>query len=164
MEQDFVDLYNAHFGTVLRFVERRAGGGGDAEDITVETFAAAWGAGSHVEVTLPWLFTVARNKIKDYYRANARRREAEGRVMSDAIVADEDLAQIERLAVREAVASLTPRERDVVELTYWDDLSAEQVAEVLGCKVGAVWTALSRGRASLRGLLRQTEGVGEIGG
>ena len=60
-------------------------------------------------------------------------------------------AQVEQRAqLLDALASLPPRQRAVVVLRYWDDLSEQQVAEILGCSPGNVKSQASRGLAKLR--------------
>jgi RNA polymerase sigma-70 factor (sigma-E family) len=49
-----------------------------------------------------------------------------------------------------ALAQLPPRQRAVVVLRYWDDLSEQQTAEALGCSVGNVKSQASRGLSKLR--------------
>jgi bifunctional DNase/RNase len=68
---------------------------------------------------------------------------------SDAEVAfDEDRELLE--LVREAVELLPPGQRDVVLMHYVDDLSCEEIANLLGTTTGAVRVRLHRARASLR--------------
>jgi RNA polymerase sigma-70 factor (sigma-E family) len=55
-----------------------------------------------------------------------------------------------RMAVRGALATLTARQRAVVVLRVFDDMSEAQVADVLGCSAGTVKSTLSRALASLR--------------
>ena len=50
----------------------------------------------------------------------------------------------------QALAELPPRQRAVVVLRYWDDLSERQTAEALGCSVGNVKSQASRGLSKLR--------------
>lgn len=55
-----------------------------------------------------------------------------------------------RLAVRDALGSLTARQRAVLVLRVFDDLPEAQVARVLGCAVGTVKSTLSQALARLR--------------
>jgi RNA polymerase sigma-70 factor (sigma-E family) len=55
-----------------------------------------------------------------------------------------------RMAVRDALATLTDRQRAVVVLRVFDDMSESQVADVLGCSAGNVKSTLSRALAKLR--------------
>lgn len=55
-----------------------------------------------------------------------------------------------RLAVQELLAELTDRQRTVVVLRIFDDLSEPQVAQVLGCAVGTVKSTMSQALAKLR--------------
>ncbi len=60
-------------------------------------------------------------------------------------------AQVEqRSALLQALDELPPRQRAVVVLRYWEDLSERQVADVLGCSTGNVKSQASRGIAKLR--------------
>jgi len=55
-----------------------------------------------------------------------------------------------RMAVRDALGSLTRRQRAVLVLRIADDLPEAQVAQLLGCPLGTVKSALSRALAKLR--------------
>jgi RNA polymerase sigma-70 factor (sigma-E family) len=55
-----------------------------------------------------------------------------------------------RLAVRSVLAALTERQRAVVVLRLFDDLSEAQVAQILGCAVGTVKATMSQAMARLR--------------
>jgi RNA polymerase sigma-70 factor (sigma-E family) len=56
-----------------------------------------------------------------------------------------------RHAVQQALAVLPRRQRAVVVLRYWGDLTEVQTADVLGCSVGTVKSQASRALATLRG-------------
>jgi RNA polymerase sigma-70 factor (sigma-E family) len=56
----------------------------------------------------------------------------------------------ERSALLTALAGLPPRQRTVVVMRYWEDLSEAEVAEVLGCSPGTVKSQAAKGLAKLR--------------
>jgi RNA polymerase sigma factor (sigma-70 family) len=58
-----------------------------------------------------------------------------------------------RLVMLDALAVLPPRARAVVVLRYWEDLSVEQVADLLGCSTGNVKSQSARALDKLRTLL-----------
>jgi RNA polymerase sigma-70 factor (sigma-E family) len=58
-------------------------------------------------------------------------------------VDDRDLA-------RRLIAGLPPKQRAAIALRYYEDLTDEQIAELLGCRTGTVRSYLSRGLATLR--------------
>ena len=61
------------------------------------------------------------------------------------------------LAVRGAIAQLSARQRAVVVLRYYEDLTDQQIASVLSCPVGSVKSSLHRAAAILRQHLDQEE-------
>ncbi len=63
-----------------------------------------------------------------------------------------------RLAVMAALATLPPKARAVVILRYWEDLSVEQAAAVLGCSAGTVKSQSARALDKLRPLLAENSG------
>jgi RNA polymerase sigma-70 factor (sigma-E family) len=69
-----------------------------------------------------------------------------------------------RMVVLDALATLRPRARAVVVLRYWEDLSVEQVAEVLGCSPGNVKSHTARALVKLRAVLGEAmTGYGPAG-
>ncbi|MEU6365219.1 SigE family RNA polymerase sigma factor [Streptomyces sp. NPDC046931] len=55
-----------------------------------------------------------------------------------------------RAAVMEALAALSARQRTVLVLRYWEDLTEAEIAELLGCSLGTVKTHVRRGLTALR--------------
>jgi RNA polymerase sigma-70 factor (sigma-E family) len=63
------------------------------------------------------------------------------------------------LDVRQALAALPARQRAIVVLRYWEDLSVAEVARLLGCPQGTVKTQASRGLAKLRDMVTASNGL-----
>ncbi|SDH79047.1 SigE family RNA polymerase sigma factor [Nonomuraea jiangxiensis] len=68
-----------------------------------------------------------------------------------------------RHVLMEALRALPPRQRAVIVLRYWEDLSETQTAEVLGCSIGTVKSQASKAMAKLRSGLGRESVEGMIG-
>ncbi|WP_449062842.1 SigE family RNA polymerase sigma factor [Planomonospora algeriensis] len=66
-------------------------------------------------------------------------------------VSHED-ASLDRIVLRQALARLTPKQRAVIVLRFWMDLTEVQTAETLGCSVGTVKSQAHHALARLRAL------------
>lgn len=159
---DFVALYRQHRRPVLAHIRLRVDGAELAEDLAEEVFVIALRRMREgADVGLSWLLTTARNVIGNEYQRRDRDREriaavaelvAGGTDQSDPA----ELLGSDAAVVRAAIAELAPEDQLVVRLTYWDGLSAAEVAQVMDVSVTAVWSRLSRARAALREALGDT--------
>lgn len=145
----FDDLFRAHAAALVRYFLRR-GAGDDAQDLAADVLVTAWRRREDVPdgAELPWLYRTA-----GYVLANHRRK---GRPMPVAevpeVVDDTDPADL-ALAddqVRQALAALSPRDRQVLLLHAWDGVGGDDLAAILGIGRGGADAALSRARARLR--------------
>ncbi|NUT93762.1 MAG: SigE family RNA polymerase sigma factor [Saccharothrix sp.] len=64
----------------------------------------------------------------------------------------------DRLVLLEALAKVPPRQRAVLVLRYWEDLSVEETARALRCSEGTVKSQAARGLQTLRGLITPQQG------
>jgi RNA polymerase sigma-70 factor (sigma-E family) len=94
---------------------------------------------------------ILANASNDRWRQVARRRERP-LLPSDAdpLAPDQSDAVAERDFLLRALAALPPRQRTVLVLRYFNDLSEAEIADALGCSVGTVKSQVSRGLARLR--------------
>ncbi|WP_460980232.1 RNA polymerase sigma factor [Schumannella luteola] len=166
----FSAFYRQHYALVLAVCERRLSDHEEAQDVTAEVFRVAWQKFAAADATLPWLYAIARNVIGNEYRRRTRSdalRERVGSVIatsSEAAVDGPDGSDGADLELRRAVAALKPADREVLFLAYWEDLSAADMAQVLGCSAATATTRLSRARAALRAQLDRTaERAGRTG-
>lgn len=91
------------------------------------------------------------NLATDRWRGLARRREVFG-TDAEPVAADHADAVELRWDVTSALATLPPRQRAVLVLRYFEQLSESETAAVLGCSVGSVKSSASRGLQRLRGI------------
>ena len=128
-----------------------------AEDVVAETFLVLWRRWADAPRTAdqlrPWVFGVARNKVKHVHEQRSRQlRTVVGVAAAEptrAPVADPS----DRLAgddlARWLLAQLPPAEGEAMSLTVWAGLTPSEAAEVLGCSLTALTSRLSRARARL---------------
>jgi len=102
----------------------------------------------------------ARRALLNEHRSTWRRTSRRPEVLSDA-VPEAALAPAEYDGEREAVwrfvQALPPRQRAVIVLRYYEDLSEAQIADLLGISAGTVKSQASRALASLRALVPARE-------
>lgn len=155
-EDGFWALYEAGLPRVFGYLARRTDRS-TAEDLTQEVFTTAartWGTGDHDRVTLPWLLTVAKSRLIDHARSEARRSRnlaaVGARRQTQQAASAEDTAAAARFApeTERALDALPGQQRTALVLHHLDDLSVADVADVLGCSVRAAESLLARARRS----------------
>lgn len=96
----------------------------------------------------------ARRGLVNEHRDQVRRRQVHRQTvprLADAVSPTEPATGADdRLAILDALAVLTPRERAAVVLRYYEDLPDQQVAEVLGCSRATVRSLIHRATPKLR--------------
>lgn len=148
-----VELYDRALPEVYGYLLRRCGSAATAEELTSQAFLAAAAAvqrGSVDHLTAPWLMTVARNKLVDHWRREAR---AERALRLVELPAEADELGIESVEEGPALATLqrlSAPQRAALTLRHLDGLSVPEVADCLGRSVQATDALLSRARAAFR--------------
>jgi RNA polymerase sigma factor (sigma-70 family) len=144
---------------VYAYVAYRVGDGPDAEDIASEAFARAVRYRESFDETrgdpVAWLIGIARRCIAAHFHDRPEPAvelpdaPAPGNLADDAV---------RRLELARALATLDARDRELVALRYGADLTAKQIAELLGLRVNTVEVALHRTLRRLRNVLEGTQG------
>jgi len=134
-----------------------------AEDVIQETAQSAVDSFDGYDPARPfaaWAIAIAKQRIVDYFRRQGTRQPAISSEAIDALgeayitVAEES---DERLAaLRDCVARLTGRHREVIELRYGKSYAPEKVADRLGLKVNAVNALVFRARKALAVCIENT--------
>jgi RNA polymerase sigma factor (sigma-70 family) len=135
---------------VYAYVAYRVGDGPDAEDLTSETFERALRYQKTYDPRkgepIAWLLGIAKRCVD----GRARKLELASEAPEAADDADVEEETIRRLTVARAVSGLDDRDRELIALRYGADLTARQIAELLGVRTNAVEVALHRALGRLR--------------
>jgi RNA polymerase sigma-70 factor (ECF subfamily) len=148
-------LVERHGARLHAHLARMTGSIDDADDLLQETWVRVARSARTYEpgrAVRPWLFGVATNLARDLGRRRA--------VRARAVLAPPDppgAAAMERIALRERVARLPERLRQVVLLRFYEDLGEAEMAEALGIPRG---TVKSRLHGAIRALRQGWEGEG----
>ncbi|MCC6618263.1 MAG: sigma-70 family RNA polymerase sigma factor [Chloroflexi bacterium] len=168
LESRFAQLFDEFNSPIYNYVLRMVGDPDRAADIAQDTFIKAYRKLDTVTdpaAVKSWLYRIATNTAIDDMR---RRRNvtsmpddaptfanrADGRPGPEAEVMAATLDE----RIQRALMSLRPNHRQCLLLSDLDDMSAQQIGEVMGLSYGAVRTLLCRARGEMRRALA-TEGL-----
>lgn len=166
-EAAFAALYDAMssrvYGLLLRVVRDPA----QAEEVTQETFLEIWRTASRFDPdrgsAVAWMLTITHRKGVDRVRSAeaASRRDAtyhrETETVERDVTAEAATASLEASRVRQALETLTPTQREAVELAYLGGYTHTEVASMLDLPLGTAKTRIRDGLIRLR----DTMGVGQ---
>ncbi|WP_369043416.1 RNA polymerase sigma factor [Streptomyces sp. Midd1] len=155
----FGELYTLHHAAILAFVDRRVRNRAVAEDITGETFLAAWAKLSTFTwqgISIKgWLTTIARNKVIDHCKSAQRREFAVDDLLpfDDRESLSTEAVVLDRLTERQlvnALSKLKPRQLEVLARRFLMQYSVAETAQAMDRTEGAVKTLQFRAMANLR--------------
>ena len=151
---DFDEFFRATWPRLYRTAYAVAGDAASAEDALQAAYVkayASWGRVSRTEHPEAYVRRIVVNEILGTRRrAWWQRERPHGSPEPPGRVAAPDVGVVEHDAVWLAVRALPPRQRAVIVLRYYEDLSEEQIAAVLGCSRGTVKSQASAALTSLR--------------
>jgi RNA polymerase sigma-70 factor (ECF subfamily) len=111
-----------------------------------------------------WLFRIAVNELRMMLREKGRSQDSAWDESFDPPAPEHEApdAQIMKRErdreLHDAMMRLPERERNILSMTYWLEMSAEEVADALGMTKDAVWASLSRSRKTLKKYLEEKAG------
>lgn len=152
------ELYVRHGADGIRLAYLLTGDRTLAEDLLQDAFAHVVGRFHHLrypEAFAPYL----RRTILNLSRSHFRRRRVERAYAERLARAPDRLGNPNDeldMSVHEALLRLPARQRAAMVLRFYEDLTAEQTAEVMGCSSGTVRALVFRGMRTLRSELEET--------
>ncbi len=156
-EQRFRAVFDVHYDAVVRYCLRRIAAS-EVNDVVADVFAIAWrkiDALPEDDSSLPWLYAVARNEIRNRHRAAARFRRLRSRV--GALSAADDpgpepvvVSRAEYAELMKALRTLRPDEQEVLLLKTQEELDYDQIGRVIGTTPEAARKRVARAVQKLR--------------
>jgi RNA polymerase sigma-70 factor (sigma-E family) len=152
-EAEFAEFFAAAWPRLFRVTYAITGDVGQAEDAVQSAFAkayASWPRVRSADHPEAYVRRMAINEVLGLRRRSWWKSERSGtppEVRAERSAQD-DL--VDRAEVWEALMSLPPRQRAVLVLRYYEDLSEQQISEVLGCSRGTVKSQASDALSALR--------------
>lgn len=148
-ELAFIAIHKDSYPRVYRFVRRRVESAEMAEELAADVFRVVWQKwGEEPRSDLAWLLTVARNLVGNAYRSRDRQQALQDKLRAAAVVRGGE--DSDNVAVQDAMAQLRDKDRDILQLAYWDELTTAEIAGVLRCSESAAKVRLHRARAAFR--------------
>lgn len=147
---------------------RSLGDAREAEDVTQQVFLAAWHGRRNFDPRrgrlAGWLVGITRRKVADALSARTRRTELIGAAGAELALLhptqEHDVQRVlDQVVVTHELEQLPPAQRRVLELTFYDDLTQTQIAELTGWPLGTVKSHARRGMLRLRDQLARTDGA-----
>ena len=155
---DFDQFVAKHVDDLLRTAYLIVWDEAEAEDLVQECLlkvARRWPRVRRMDQPRAYARRVLVNLAVDGARGRARRHRELGAEAAASLIAIDPLPAVDtRAELLQALGQLPARQRAVLVLRYFNDLTEAQVAEVLGCPAGTVKSSASRGLARLREALQ----------
>ena len=167
----FEELLLLHQKKVYNLCLRMSANPDDALDLSQEAFLRAWRSLGQYQFEASfstWLFRLTSNICIDFLRRKKRRQETsltesyddsdEGAELSvpDAQPGPEQQAMTNetKIELARAMEQLSPEHREILQLRVIEDLQYEQIADILGVRVGTVKSRLARARLCFRKIFK----------
>jgi RNA polymerase sigma-70 factor (sigma-E family) len=150
------ELYARHVGAIVRLGYLLTGDREVAQDIAQDAFIRAFGRWHHLRsgsAFESYLRTTTINAARSYFRRRGVERRFLTREAGLRATGDPQPEVGLHGRLRDELLALPSRQRAAVVLRYFEDLSEEQTAELLGCSRGNVKALASKGMARLREVL-----------
>ena len=154
--QALSELYDRHAGVLLALSVRLVGIPAQAEELVHDVFIEAWHHARDFDPTRgsvrAWLLTRTRSRALDRRAAQSRQTKLAHRAHAEAVVvsAPTQTASVDAERVHRGLGQLASELVAVVELAYFDGLSATEIAGTLQIPVGTVKSRLARALQALR--------------
>lgn len=167
-EDAFCELYAAYKNRLIYFAMRFLKSREYAEDIFQDAFTIVWQGRRFINPDASfsaYLYTIVRNRILNQLRDLSYQYKLREQILSQAVnytneTRDEIIANDLRQFISCALQQLTPRQREIFEMSREQQMSHREIAEILGISVNTVQESISISLKTLRAYLEKNSIVG----
>ena len=152
-EADYAEFYTSAWPRLFRLTYAITGDVGRAEDAVQSALAkayASWHRVSSARHPEAYVRQMAVNEVLGVRRRSWWKAERSGHVPDVEVPDSAEQELVDRDELWAGLLALAPRQRAVLVLRYYEDLSEQQIAEVLGCSRGTVKSQAADALATLR--------------
>ena len=161
-------LFERHHARIYNFCHRMTGSRAASEDLVQEAFMRALKYRQTFRGDsdfLPWLYRLARNVCNDYFKKSQRfpitGEDFPEEISTDPSALDAAQQREQVCLLRQALLQLPVERREVLILSRFEFRNYEEIAQLMGCSVGAVKVRVHRAmnqlRETYREMLKETE-------
>ncbi|WP_373720371.1 RNA polymerase sigma-70 factor, partial [Bacteroides heparinolyticus] len=167
-EEAFCELYAAYKNRLIYFAMRFLKSYEYAEDVFQDAFIIIWQSRSFLNPDTSfssYLYTIVRNRILNQLRDLSNQDKLKEYILQQAVDYNNDtrneiLANDLKQLVSLAIQRLTPRQREIFEMSRELQMSHKEIAEALGISINTVQESISTSLKSLRSYLEKNSVVG----
>lgn len=162
----FAKVYDFYVEKIYRFIFFKVSSKQEAEDLTSEVFLKAWqyiNDEKQINSINAFLYTIARNKVIDYYRKNSKLKAVE---LDDSKLLNQNKNnqhqeeeidnKIAHDNINKFLNQLKTEYKEALLLRYVDDFSISQIAQILNKTKGNVRVLIHRALEALREIMNQS--------
>ena len=162
-EQWITHLMQAHSESLLRFLSSHTDNREDAEDLLQEVFASCYKAQERFDSSkcseVAWLFILAKNRLKNYYRDKKINMSLDAIEFEQKDVRDDMEQAVHLMHCREVLAevikTLDERSQQIIMLRFFKEKSHEEIANIMELSTGNVRVIQSRALKQMEGYLNK---------
>ena len=160
-QEAFAGIYDHFADKIYRFIYFRVGHKEVAEDILSDTFVKSWQKINQINspsALSAWLYQIARNNIIDYYRLKKETvalEDVQDFLEDEVSPVDIINLSLQQKKIFELLNQLPSEQRDVVKYKFFEDLTNEEIAYILGKSEGAIRVIQHRAISKLKELLNK---------
>ena len=162
-ESALKSLYNDTISIVYALVSRIVSNKDEADEVALDVYKYVWDKASDYDPTRSspstWLIMIARSRAIDKIRQRSSRIRFESTIENDVVnnkpdSEDSFMAVEKRKLVQEALLQLSPKQRRVIELAYFYQLSQSEISNMLDMPIGSVKSTIRLAMVKLKESLK----------